>query len=458
MLQIISSDMASKVLVDPSDVSCSVCLDIFTDPRVLRCAHSFCYGCLKGWVNKSGSSQTMTCSICRDISPIPSGGLKKVKDSKFLADLVDKMRKMDLISTHGEFEFIKENMSVGKTPYIYCQFHARNIIDQYCVDCGLAACGTCLLRDHRHHKLVDLEEQAAISKQQLQGIIQQVDLFIELIEKEINESRKFDEQSTIDIESIIAKINQINIIIERINSKLNSRIISKLNHQKQQLFSSLETIQEQKENEMMTVREGQDVSIAALTSLRSYASNLLSHGRDYDRVQQAVDMQSRLVSICRVRIPSFVWWRSDTFTVEQPSIFRSIWGLHDVTEKQPSTPSSYWGRHDDKEASSNNDRIVQNVSFLTDRMVREAGTGSVSISDNVINKIPLTNQGSVTGLEVMGQTVWVIYDKKSFLYAYPVTSPHQPQELSIPGLSHPADMMKFPSGQSQLVISNFDKL
>ena len=173
--------MASQVLVDPPDLSCSICLDTFKDPRVLPCVHSFCYGCLEGWISKSRSSQTITCPLCRDASPIPSGGLKKMKENNFIADLVSRMHTMDLKSTDGEVESSKENLPFSNVPYIYCQIHERNIIDRYCVDCDIAACGTCLLRDHRHHKLVDLEELAKISKQNLQCVLEHTDVVIELI-------------------------------------------------------------------------------------------------------------------------------------------------------------------------------------------------------------------------------------------------------------------------------------
>ena len=89
-----------------------------------------------------------------------------------------------------------------------------------------------------------------------------------------------------------------------------------------------------------------------------------------------------------------------------------------------------------------------------DGHMRVAVAGSVS--DHIVAKMPLIQQDLVKGLEVMGQTVWVVHYEESSLYAYPVTSTHQPQTLSIQGLSRPTDMVRFPPGQSQLVISNHD--
>ena len=202
--------MASKVLVDPSELSCSICLDTFTDPRALPCVHTYCYGCLEVWVQKSGSSQTITCPLCKDVSPIPSGGLNKIKNNYFTADLVERINKIKLKAGHANVDCTSKNIELGEVdPIIYCKTHARNVIDQYCVDCDLAACGTCLLRNHRHHNLVDLEEQAAISKQQLKGVLQQADVLIKLIDTKIQESEKHREQSTSDIKSIKRQINKV---------------------------------------------------------------------------------------------------------------------------------------------------------------------------------------------------------------------------------------------------------
>ena len=128
VLQIISPDMASKVLVDPSELRCSVCLDVFMDPRVLPCVHTYCYGCLEGLVNKSGSTQTITCPLCGDVSPIPSGELKKIKDNSFIAGLVARKHNMDVKSEDGEFKSTKENLPFSDEPYFDYEIYPMNII------------------------------------------------------------------------------------------------------------------------------------------------------------------------------------------------------------------------------------------------------------------------------------------------------------------------------------------
>ena len=107
-----------------------------------------------------------------------------------------------------------------------------------------------------------------------------------------------DEQSTIDIK---------NITSQGMIYKTSDKGISKLNHHSQEFFNSLSDVHEQKAKMMMTVHDGQEFGKAAVTSLRTYTHNLVNHGRDYDIVQQAGDIQSRLVSISIYEIPYFTW-------------------------------------------------------------------------------------------------------------------------------------------------------
>ena len=51
-----------------------------------------------------------------------------------------------------------------------------------------------------------------------------------------------------------------------------------------------------------------------------------------------------------------------------------------------------------------------------DGHVRGSVAGAGSVSDHIVSKIPLMEQHSVHGLEVMGQTMWVVHLCQSYLY------------------------------------------
>uniref|UniRef100_A0A3B4WQW4 RING-type domain-containing protein n=1 Tax=Seriola lalandi dorsalis TaxID=1841481 RepID=A0A3B4WQW4_SERLL len=57
------SDKMSSNLV--KDLSCPVCHDIFKEPVVLSCSHSFCNDCLQRWWTEK---LIHTCPLCKEIT------------------------------------------------------------------------------------------------------------------------------------------------------------------------------------------------------------------------------------------------------------------------------------------------------------------------------------------------------------------------------------------------------
>ncbi|XP_004455919.2 ret finger protein-like 4B [Dasypus novemcinctus] len=49
------------------EARCPVCLEFFSDPVSLSCAHTFCFDCIKTWMLERETS-AMTCPLCREVS------------------------------------------------------------------------------------------------------------------------------------------------------------------------------------------------------------------------------------------------------------------------------------------------------------------------------------------------------------------------------------------------------
>jgi len=71
--------MAGRLSLTEMDLSCSICCEIFRDPVVLKCSHSFCAPCLQRYWTQGPRQRD--CPLCRSQSvdePVPSLTLKNL--------------------------------------------------------------------------------------------------------------------------------------------------------------------------------------------------------------------------------------------------------------------------------------------------------------------------------------------------------------------------------------------
>ena len=138
--------MAAKELKKATEnLACSVCYQVFRNPKYLPCHHSFCEECLERLLKES----KITCPECRGEATVPVRGVKGLPNNFLINRLVDELilkRKVD-----GE-----EEVRCDK-----CE--EDDAVVSYCPDCGDFMCHICNeshKRDKRSrdHKIVPLAE------------------------------------------------------------------------------------------------------------------------------------------------------------------------------------------------------------------------------------------------------------------------------------------------------------
>ncbi|XP_046561740.1 WAS/WASL-interacting protein family member 1-like [Haliotis rubra] len=70
------------------ELSCGVCLELYTDPLQLSCMHTFCKSCLKALLQSEGNKR-LKCPDCRKNSDLGRGGIESLKRNFKLASIVD---------------------------------------------------------------------------------------------------------------------------------------------------------------------------------------------------------------------------------------------------------------------------------------------------------------------------------------------------------------------------------
>ncbi|XP_036409579.1 tripartite motif-containing protein 35-like [Megalops cyprinoides] len=138
--------MASRLSLLEEELSCPVCSDIFRDPVVLKCSHSFCKACLQQYWEQKGSRE---CPVCRRKSSMDDPPLSLALRNTCEA-------------------FLKErSQRAAAGPEELCSLH-REKLKLFCLDDQIPVCVICQTsRKHENHKLRPVQEAAEEHKEKL---------------------------------------------------------------------------------------------------------------------------------------------------------------------------------------------------------------------------------------------------------------------------------------------------
>jgi tripartite motif-containing protein 2/3/tripartite motif-containing protein 71 len=134
-------------------LTCSVCLDFYTNPRSLPCLHSFCQGCLDLLPCAAADKDTISCPTCREVAKLP--GPPGFPAAFHLNNLKEVYSLMEKASNQGE---------------AMCEVCSQANANGYCKDCSQFLCNGCINMHKKFggfasHKMLDLNEVAASGSQ-----------------------------------------------------------------------------------------------------------------------------------------------------------------------------------------------------------------------------------------------------------------------------------------------------
>ena len=105
-------------------LECPVCLNTFTDPKILSCSHTYCKACLDNLLECHGNDQKLRCPVCRAETQVPNREVSKLPASLALKSLIEDLK--------SQYQFCSNCKSEDKPQAVV-----------YCQDCGRYFCITC---------------------------------------------------------------------------------------------------------------------------------------------------------------------------------------------------------------------------------------------------------------------------------------------------------------------------
>ena len=139
------------------EVTCAICQEHYTEPKLLPCSHYFCKDCILKLVLRVPTGKPFSCPECREEVLLPKGGIDKLQTAFFLNRI--KATIASLEGAHGE---VVQEVSLAKK----CPAHKEPLI-VYCFDCDSLICSHCVVKDHKGHESEFNKEAAPDTRKKL---------------------------------------------------------------------------------------------------------------------------------------------------------------------------------------------------------------------------------------------------------------------------------------------------
>ncbi|KAM4624525.1 uncharacterized protein ACJ7VT_005377 [Polymixia lowei] len=154
--------MASRSSLPEEDLSCPVCCDVFKDPVILSCSHSFCKACLQKWWTEKLIHE---CPVCKKI-------LSKRKPP---CNLALKNLCEAFLQERGQ------RASAGSEGL--CSLHTEKL-KLFCLDHQQPVCVVCRdSKQHNNHRFRPIDEAALDHKEELQKSLEPLQDKLKLFNK-----------------------------------------------------------------------------------------------------------------------------------------------------------------------------------------------------------------------------------------------------------------------------------
>ena len=210
---------------ESEDLTCTVCLEEFREPKLLPCCHTFCRGCLKRILEKSRQKNRLSCPQCREEHEVtewsgPSAFLtdftvlqafrirrlttkrkscgmcsgERVRPVSFCEECEEYLcgycdgahRRMKVFTDHSVVSLskFKPESFIPKPKPCYCQQHPQNVVQFFCQTCNQLICGNCVAVSqtpfadgvkHRKHTFITLSDGLKPMETRLEELVDSSD-------------------------------------------------------------------------------------------------------------------------------------------------------------------------------------------------------------------------------------------------------------------------------------------
>ncbi|XP_066446969.1 E3 ubiquitin/ISG15 ligase TRIM25-like [Eleutherodactylus coqui] len=253
-----------------TELECSICLHLYTDPVTLRCGHNFCRVCIDQVLNTQNGSGVYSCPECREEfqkRPVLKRNITLCNIvENFLTTQPHQKEITEIFCTYCIHSLVPAGKSCLMCEASLCDNHLRvhskssehvlteprtsmesrkcslhkKILEYYCTEDAACICvSCCLIGQHQGHKMESLDEASEKKMKKLRNVLQKLTTKREKTEEKVRsleeQSKKTQEKSSEEVERVTALF----IDIRRRLDDLEKRVLSEISRREEQVSLTL---------------------------------------------------------------------------------------------------------------------------------------------------------------------------------------------------------------------------
>ena len=271
--------MAEEVLkkLFEEQLNCSICLDTYTDPKLLQCFHVYCRQCLVPLVDRDQQGRLgLSCPTCRQVTPIPDRGVAGLQPAFHINHLLE----------------VQESLQKVENPAATPEGAAKDpeIVRP-------SVCVQCIMKDgkHRDHDCAVLKKafdkykgEIASSLEPMEGQMTAIDKALAQLDaccREISDQRAVTEDN-------------IHVTFRRLREVLNVR--------ETELIGRLHELTQKKLKGLAAQRDQIETTLAQLHSCLHFMRESLRPGNEGDVLMMKANTVRRVKELTTPFLPDFL--------------------------------------------------------------------------------------------------------------------------------------------------------
>ena len=266
--------MAEALKKLEEQLKCAICLDTYTDPKLLHCLHVYCRECLVRLVVRDQQGQlSLSCPSCRQATPIPANGpgvaglQPAFQTNQFLEIWEDLKKAKDPVAQLEKVDGDVKNLIPPKKSTLKCSEHNEEELKLYCETCSQLICLQCTIRKHHSHEYDLVSEVFEKHKNEIESSLKPVEQHLTSVKRALTE-----------LDARCGGISDQRAAIEAdIHSKV-KRLYDILDARKTELIDNLHQITQRKLKDIAVQRDEMETTQAKLSSCLEFTIENLKTG------------------------------------------------------------------------------------------------------------------------------------------------------------------------------------